>query len=111
MSDRCISVVSEHNVASMLSHPASATGATRPADADLALAVPLVTHLDALRDSLGVTVPELAAMIGNDRTHLWRVFAGQVTATPDLLSRCLIALGGKVAARSKPVAARRRAET
>lgn len=75
------------------------THIAREASAD---AAPLVTHLDALRDSLGVTVPELASLIGNDRTHLWRVLAGQVTATPDLLSRCLIALGRKVAAQSKP---------
>lgn len=58
-------------------------------------AVPIVRHLDALRDSLDITVPELARLIGNDRTHLWRVLQGQVTATPDLISRCLIALGRK----------------
>lgn len=56
-------------------------------------AVPLVRHLDALRDSLGMTVPELAGRVGYDRTHLWRVLRGKVTATPDLVSRCLIELG------------------
>lgn len=58
--------------------------------------IPTVKALDALRDSLGVSVPQLAGLIGNDRTHLWRVLHGHATATPDLVSRCLFALAGLV---------------
>ena len=64
-----------------------------PVGDTVAHATPVVRHLDALRESLGVTIPELATMIERDRTWLWRVFAGRVTATPDIVSRCLIALG------------------
>lgn len=53
----------------------------------------LVGAVETLRGVLGITVPELALMIERDRTHLWRVLHGQATATPDLLSRCLMALG------------------
>lgn len=54
---------------------------------------PLIRHLDALRDSLEISVTDLALAAETDRTHLWSVFNGRRGASPRLVSRLLIALG------------------
>lgn len=51
-----------------------------------------VEALDILRRDLGVSVPDLADRISSDRSHLWRVLNGKSTATPDIISRCLVEL-------------------
>lgn len=61
--------------------PAGPSGRSRPVIA--------VSHLDALRESLGVSVPDLADRICTDRSHLWRVLNGRSNATADLASRVL----------------------
>lgn len=50
-------------------------------------------HLDALRESLGLSYPQLASLINVDRTHVWSVLTGRRRATPDIVSRLLIAMG------------------
>lgn len=52
--------------------------------------------IDALREVLGLSVPDLADRIQRDRSHLWRVLNGEVTATADIAARCLRELANVV---------------
>lgn len=63
----------------------------------------MAPHLEALREELGLSVPDLADRIGRDRTHVWRVLNGQAPATPDLVSRCLIGMADVIASRRASV--------
>lgn len=60
-----------------------------------------LAYLDTLRDSLGITVPDLAERVGYDMNDLWRVLGGHTPATPDLAIRCLRVLAAELQTQGK----------
>lgn len=56
----------------------------------------LAENVDAARQALGLSIPELARRANLDRTWLWRVLTKGETATADTLAACLTALAAVV---------------
>jgi transcriptional regulator with XRE-family HTH domain len=57
----------------------------------------------ALREALGISVTDLAAAVGVDRTALWRIEKDGTQPRPDTLRKIADALGVPLAAITSPV--------